>query len=183
MFGVSNLYFKVLGFHSLTVNNYVLVGSLYQVIHVDDWFGCILSCHGDLRCISYNYNTSSRLCELNYCSGLHLCDRDDLLIYSTGCVFQKIRDCEVSQQFVPGTSRSFSNFNVKVKNKFSFLVISFKRLMNKKTARNQVIVWYFLQKCTIYRKSFKWITFNTASTCAACNSKYLLFYYWFPFVT
>ncbi|XP_073232823.1 uncharacterized protein [Porites lutea] len=95
MFGVSNLYFKVLGFHSLTVNNYVLVGSVYQVIHVDDWFGCILSCHDDLPCISYNYNTSSRLCELNYCSGLQdLCDRDNLLIYSTGCVFQKIRDCE-----------------------------------------------------------------------------------------
>ena len=141
MFVVSNLYFKVLGFHSLTVNNYVLVGSVYQVIHVDDWFGCILSCHDDLRCISYNYNTSSRLCELNYCSGLQdLCDRDNLLIYSTGCVFQKIRDCEVSQRYVTGTSRSFSNFNVKVQNELSFLVISFKRLMNKKKARNQVIV-------------------------------------------
>ena len=141
MFGVSNLYFKVLGFHSLTVNNYVLVGSVYQVIHVDDWFGCILSCHDDLPCISYNYNTSSRLCELNCCSGLQdLCDRDNLLIYSTGCVFQKIRDCEVSQQYVTGTSRSFSNFDVKVQNEFSFLVISYKRLMNKKTARNEVIV-------------------------------------------
>ena len=158
MFGVSNLYFKVLGFHSLTVNNYVLVGSVYQVIQVNDWFGCILSCHEDLRCISYNYNTSSRLCELNYCSGLHwdLCDRDNVLIYSTGCVFQKIRDCEVSQRYVTGTSRSFLNFNVKVQNEFSFLVISFKRLMNKKTSCNELIVWYFLQKCTIYRKSL-WV--------------------------
>ena len=111
MFGVSNLYFKVLGFHSLTVNNYVLVGSVYQVIHVDDWFGCILSCHDDLPCISYNYNTSSRLCELNYCSGLQdLCDRDNLLIYSTGCVFQKIRDCEVSQLKSTICNRNFKIF-------------------------------------------------------------------------
>ena len=184
MFGVSSLYFKVLGFHLLTVNNYVLVGSVYQVIHVDDWFGCILSCHDDSRCTSYNYNTSSRLCELNDCGGLQdLRDRDNLLVYSTGWVFQKIRDCEVSHRYVTGTSRSFLNFNVKVQNEFSFMVISFRRSMNKKTARNEVTVWYLLQKRSIRRKSFKWITFNTASKCAACNSKFLLFYCSFPFVT
>ena len=155
MFGVSNLYFKVLGFHPLTVNSYVLVGSAFQVIHVDDWFGCILSCHDDPRCTSYNYNTFSRLCELNDCSGLqNLCGRENILIYSTGWVFQKIRDCKVSQRYVTGTSRSFSNLNMRVQNEFSFLVISFKRLMNKKTAPNEVTVWYLLQKCIINRMSF-----------------------------
>ena len=51
------------------------------------------------KCISYNYQRSGAengVCELNDSGVENLCDRDELLIYSSGFVFQQIRKIKVS---------------------------------------------------------------------------------------
>ena len=95
-----------------TENNYVLVGHVFQQFYATDWFNCIQACHDEPTCISYNYQRSAGangLCELNDCGVEDLCDRDKLLIYSPGFVFQQIREGKV--RFLPFvyTRRNKSN--------------------------------------------------------------------------
>ena len=83
----------------VTENNHVLVGHVFQQLYARDWFDCIQACHDEPRCISYNYERSAGangLCELNHCGVEDLCDREKYLIYSTGFVFQQIRENKVS---------------------------------------------------------------------------------------
>lgn len=94
----------ILAFRPITQNNHVLVGHVFQQLHIRDWFSCIQACHGEPRCISYNYERSAGangLCELNECGVKDLCVRNNSLIYSLGFVFQQIRQKEVSTVSIP----------------------------------------------------------------------------------
>ena len=85
-------------FRIVTENNHVLVGHVFQQFYITDWFNCIQACHDEPRCISYNYQRSAGangLCELNEFEVEDLCDRDKLLIYSGGFIFQQIRKNKV----------------------------------------------------------------------------------------
>ena len=88
----------ILAFRPITQNNHVLVGHVFQQLHIRDWFSCIQACHDEPRCISYNYQTSAGangLCELNDCEVQSFCDRLGSFIYSEGFVFQQIRESKV----------------------------------------------------------------------------------------
>ena len=90
---------KILAFQPITKNNHVLVGHVFQQLHVRDWFNCIQACIDEPRCISYNYERSTGangLCELNTCGVKRLCDRHNSLISTLGFVFQQIREGKVS---------------------------------------------------------------------------------------
>ena len=85
-------------FRPLTENNRVLVGHVFRHLYSADWFNCIQACHDEPRCISYNYQRSAGangLCELNDSGVEDSCNRDKLLIYSGGFVFQQIRKTKV----------------------------------------------------------------------------------------
>ena len=91
---------KILAIHSVTENNRVLVGHVFQQLQARDWFNCIQACHDEPRCISYNYERAAGangLCELIDCGVKDLCDRNKSLIYSLGFVFQQIRQSKVSK--------------------------------------------------------------------------------------
>ena len=87
-------------FQSVTENNRILVGHVFQQLHARDWFSCIQACHDEPRCISYNYERSAGangLCELNDDGAERLCDRHNSLVFSKGFVFQQIREGKVSR--------------------------------------------------------------------------------------
>ena len=91
---------EIPAFQTVTRNNQVFVGHVFQQLYTRDWFNCIQACHNEPRCISYNYERSAGangLCELNDCGVEDLCDRDMSLIFSKGFVFQQIRDRKVSK--------------------------------------------------------------------------------------
>ena len=97
----------IMAFQSITQNNHVLVGHVFQQLHARDWFNCIQACHDEPRCISYNYHRSagpSGLCELNDCEVKSFCDRLSFFIYSEGFVFQQIRESKVRVYFLPVTA-------------------------------------------------------------------------------
>ena len=86
-------------FQPATENNHALVGHVFQQLYARDWLSCIQACHDESRCISYNYERSAGangICELNDSGVEDLCDRDKSLIYSTGFVFQQIKEDKVS---------------------------------------------------------------------------------------
>ena len=86
-------------FQPLTKKDHVLVGHVFQQLFATDWFNCIRACHDEPRCISYNYERSAGangLCELNDFGIDTLCETEKSLIYSTGFVFQQIREGKVS---------------------------------------------------------------------------------------
>ncbi|XP_022804347.1 uncharacterized protein LOC111341641 [Stylophora pistillata] len=81
-------------------NNRVLVGHSFKEFYTSDWFSCVQSCYDEPECISYNYQRSGNyidLCELNDSGVEALCDRDKSLIYSSGFVFQQIRETKLSK--------------------------------------------------------------------------------------
>ena len=87
-------------FQSVTENNRILVGHVFQQLHATDWFSCIQACHDDPRCISHNYQRTPRtngLCALNDKGAESSCVRDKSPIYSKGFVFQQIRERKVIQ--------------------------------------------------------------------------------------
>ena len=89
---------NILAFQTITENNHVLVGHVFQQSYARDWFNCILACRDEPRCISYNYERSADangLCELKICGVESLCDRHGSLIYSMGFVYQQIRESKV----------------------------------------------------------------------------------------
>ena len=94
---------QILAFHTVTQNNHVLMGHVFQQLYTRDWFNCIQACHDVPRCISYNYERSAGtngLCELNDCGVEDLRARDKSLMYSKGVLFQQIRESQVSNASV-----------------------------------------------------------------------------------
>ena len=100
VFIIVSVHPRTQAFQSVTENNHILVGHVFQQLHARDWFSCIQACHYEPRCISYNYERSAGangLCELNDDGAESLCDRHNSLVFSKGFVFQQIREGKVSR--------------------------------------------------------------------------------------
>ena len=83
----------------VTDHNRVLAGHSFKELYTTNWLNCIQACYDEPKCISYNYQRSGAengVCELNDSGVENLCDRDEVLIYSSGFVFQQIRKIKVS---------------------------------------------------------------------------------------
>lgn len=84
----------------VTDHNRVLAGHSFKELYATNWLNCIQACYDEPKCISYNYQRSGAengVCELNDSGVENLCDRDEVLIYSSGFVFQQIRKIKLSK--------------------------------------------------------------------------------------
>lgn len=85
-------------FRPVTFRDHVLAehsGShhVYRSLQDTDWLNCIINCHNDPICISYNFVRSTDglgVCEMINCGLEHLCDVENDLIYSSGAIFQQL---------------------------------------------------------------------------------------------
>jgi len=60
-----------------------------KTVQVGDWMGCIMQCHDEPLCVSYNYHVENNSCWLNN-HGIER-DSDDELVDNHGWVFQQLR--------------------------------------------------------------------------------------------
>ena len=92
-----------LAFHPVTFPNYVLVGHVYRSLQDLEWLNCILSCHEDPDCFSYNFfhSTEDEIgeCQIINCGLDDPCSRESL-VFSPGAVFQQIAATEVLIVFI-----------------------------------------------------------------------------------
>ena len=79
-----------------TSYNNVLVGFVYQANETLDWLECIQACQQDVRCISYNFwSSSGTKCELNSCGFEDECSAENMLIWFRGGMFQQVKQAKV----------------------------------------------------------------------------------------
>lgn len=76
---------------SLTKGNSYLANYVIKTLFVKDWISCTLACQVEEMCVSYNYNTITRACDLNV-EGIHepLTGADEL-VKMHGVVFHQIK--------------------------------------------------------------------------------------------
>ena len=92
-----------LAFHPATFSNRILVpraGSrhVYRSLSDTDWLNCIIKCHNDPICVSYNFDRSSDdlgVCEMLSCGIESLCDQKSSLMYLKGAIFQQLTSKKV----------------------------------------------------------------------------------------
>ncbi|CAH3175881.1 unnamed protein product [Porites lobata] len=79
---------------SLTKGNSYLANYVIKTLFVQDWISCTLACQVEEMCVSYNYNTITRACDLNV-EGIHepLTGADEL-VKMHGVVFHQIKPAE-----------------------------------------------------------------------------------------
>lgn len=76
---------------SLTKGNSYLAHYVIKTLFVKDWISCTLACQVEEMCVSYNYNTITRACDLNV-EGIHepLTGANEL-VKMHGVVFHQIK--------------------------------------------------------------------------------------------
>lgn len=92
-----------LAFYPATFSNRILVpraGSrhVYRSLSDTDWLNCIIKCHNDPICVSYNFDRSSDdlgVCEMLSCGIESLCDQKSSLMYLKGAIFQQLTSKKV----------------------------------------------------------------------------------------
>lgn len=83
---------EAVGHNPLVVTDFAARGHIFQRLLTDDWLWCIQMCFSYSRCVSYNFHKQSSTCELNDC-GIDICgDQNEELVFSSGCVYQQLRE-------------------------------------------------------------------------------------------
>ncbi|KAM7440621.1 hypothetical protein ABFA07_010152 [Porites harrisoni] len=97
---------------SLTKGNSYLANNVIKTLFMKDWISCTLACQVEEMCVSYNYNTITRACDLNV-AGIHepLTGADEL-VKMHGVVFHQIKNIYV---FVSTKEISIIDKKVEVK--------------------------------------------------------------------
>lgn len=76
---------------SFTARDSYLATPVLKTLLVEDWLGCTLACQDDAMCISYNYDTSFKSCDLNEHGIQPPYTGSDELLKMQGMIFHQIR--------------------------------------------------------------------------------------------
>ena len=79
-----------------TAYNSLLAGRVFKTVVSIDWLQCIEECHKHNICVSYNYFSPEKICELNNFAFNDRCEADDNLIHSDRWIHHVIRTSQVS---------------------------------------------------------------------------------------
>ena len=95
---------------SITKEGYYFPALVKTTLVDVDWAGCLIACHKNLECISYNYNREEKICELNV-DGIrdHCAGPSSPIITSKDWIFHQTR---VSKICFKGSLRLSTNNNV-----------------------------------------------------------------------
>lgn len=79
---------------SFTARDSYLATPVLKTLLVEDWLGCTLACQDDAMCISYNYDTSFKSCDLNEHGIQPPYTGSDELLKMQGMIFHQIREAK-----------------------------------------------------------------------------------------
>lgn len=76
---------------SFTKKNSYLANHVMNTLSSKDWLECTLACQGNKMCISYNYNSMTRFCDLNEHGLQEPFSGPEELVKMQGVIFHQIR--------------------------------------------------------------------------------------------
>lgn len=81
-----------IAFRDFKLHDRLLANKNFHSFSARDWLQCVVACHYEDRCISFNYDTSSfNLCQLNDCGFHDRCEASRSLLVSPGAIFHQLR--------------------------------------------------------------------------------------------
>lgn len=86
----------------LAHRNMYLPGYVIQSLRLDDWLQCLSACASTKACISYNFDSRLRICEVNSGGLTELrqeCQEEKSLWFRQGLVFHQIRGKQKKKMF------------------------------------------------------------------------------------
>ncbi|XP_048584345.1 autotransporter adhesin BpaC-like isoform X2 [Nematostella vectensis] len=90
---ISSIIQKTSGFQAFAMRDKALASSAKAswLLTSLEWYHCLLACQENPRCVSYNYRGEKQECELSTEGLLAQCDKDKVLHFERGAIFNQIR--------------------------------------------------------------------------------------------
>lgn len=87
---VSLLFLTIALCNSSTYEDRYLPGNALRISWDVDWMGCLQICHGEPKCISYNYHKDKKICKINSDEERGGCGTEKTIV-STGWIYHQMR--------------------------------------------------------------------------------------------